>query len=71
MSDEGKGLNEFEVEFRKLSAEARELGVSAVIILATDDPIARHQVISPFWTAGRIQATGMLQHTLWQFEKNE
>ena len=56
-------LDHFKARFQELSKEAQSYGVNAVVILASEDPIANTYEISWFTHGSRIMALGMVEHT--------
>lgn len=61
-------LDHFKARFQALSKEAQGFGVNAVVILASEDPLANSFEIAWFTHGSRIMALGMVSHTEHQLQ---
>ena len=69
MDDQEKDLDFFLVRFNALADEAREHGLSVVVLIENTDPISRQSSVSKIFRGTVITSIGLLQSALMDFHQ--
>ncbi len=68
MDDQEKDLDFFIAKFNELADDAREHGLSLVVLIENTDPISRQSSVSKIYRGTVVTSVGLLQIGLMDFQ---